>query len=74
MVMVVPLTSQLAALRFPHTVRVEPSPQNGLTTPSVLMVFQLRAVDRIRISRIVGSLEEHYIMQLDEEIKRMLAL
>ncbi|MBD2778075.1 type II toxin-antitoxin system PemK/MazF family toxin [Iningainema tapete] len=41
MLMIVPITSSLGALRFPFTVRIEPSEQNGLTKPSVAMVFQL---------------------------------
>ena len=43
--MVAPVTSNLAALRFAFSVRVEPSPENGLTMPSVVMVFQMRAID-----------------------------
>jgi mRNA interferase MazF len=46
MLVVAPITSNLAALRFAFTVRAEPSPENGLTFPSVVMVFQLRAVDK----------------------------
>ena len=44
MLVVVPITSSLAALRFSFTVPIEPSQQNGLTLPSVAMVFQMRAI------------------------------
>lgn len=71
---VVPLTAQLSVLRFPHTIRVEPSDVNGLTEPSVLMVFQLRALDRRRILGTIGHLEQHYLSQLDAEMRRMLGL
>jgi mRNA interferase MazF len=47
--MVVPLTSNLSAMRFPHTFRVNPSPENGLTSPSVLLVLQLRVIDKTRL-------------------------
>lgn len=72
--MVVPLTSQLGALRFPHTIRVEPSAMNGLTKPSVLLIFQLGPIDRVRILGRIGRLEQHYLNQLDAEMRRMLNL
>lgn len=73
-VMIVPLTSQLTASRFPHTIAVDPSPQNGLTDPSVLLVFQLRALDQGRILRTIGHLEQNYLDQLDAEMRSMLHL
>lgn len=73
-VMVVPLTSNLEALRFPFTIRVEPSATNGLIQQSVLLVFQLRAIDRNRITGTLGKLEQEYLEQLDAEMRRLLAL
>lgn len=73
-IMVVPLTGQLDALRFPHTIRVDPSETNGLTMPSVLLVFQLRAIDQNRILDKIGTLEQSYMDQLDNEIRRLLDL
>ncbi|MGK7883671.1 MAG: type II toxin-antitoxin system PemK/MazF family toxin [Crocosphaera sp.] len=72
MLMVVPLTSSLGALRFPFTVKIEPSSSNGLTLTSVAMVFQLRAIDPQRITRKIGKLEAYYLEQVDREIWRML--
>jgi mRNA interferase MazF len=68
MLMVVPVTSALGALRFPFTVRLEPSETNGLTLPSIAMVFQLRAIDRKRIVRKIGELDASTLAQLDAEI------
>jgi len=45
-VLVVPLTTQQDALRFPGTVLVEPDAENGLRRPSVALVFQLTVLDR----------------------------
>ncbi len=70
----VPQTTNLVALRYPFTVRVDPSPQNGLTQPSVLLAFQLRVTDRRRVIRVVGRLEPHYLHQLDAELRRLLNL
>jgi mRNA interferase MazF len=50
----VPLTTAVSALRFPGTVRIEPSPENGLRAPSIALVFQLRAVDRRRVGNAFG--------------------
>ena len=72
--MIVPLTSQLNALRLPHTLRVDPSPQNGLTRSSMLLVFQLRAIDKIRLGNNIGRLEQHHLQQLETEMRALLGL
>lgn len=72
MLMIVPSTSSLGALRFPFTVKIEPSNLNGLTLPSVAMIFQMRAIDRKRIIRKFGDLESEYLAEVDAEIWRML--
>ena len=72
MLMIIPVTSSLGALRFPFTVRIEPSEQNALTLPSVAMVFQMRAIDRKRIIQKIGELELQYLTQVDAEIWQML--
>lgn len=73
-IMIVPFTSQLGAARFPHTIRVNPSPQNGLSQPSVLLVFQLRAVDRRRLRNTIGHLEQSLLVQTDMELRGLLDL
>jgi mRNA interferase MazF len=72
MLMVVPVTSSLGALRFPFTVKIETSTKNGLTLSSVAMIFQMRAIDRNRLIRKIGELELEYLDQVDAEIWRML--
>jgi mRNA interferase MazF len=72
--MVIPMTSNLAAMRFPHTLRVDPSPQNGLIKPSVLLVFQLRAIDKGRLGKTIGSLEQRHLQQMESEIRMLLGL
>ena len=65
-------TSNLGALRFTFSVRVEPSPENGLTTPLVVMVFQMRAIDQARIIRRIGRMSQADMARVDAEIWRML--
>jgi mRNA interferase MazF len=72
MLVVAPITSNLAALRFAFSVRVEPSLENGLTVPSVVMVYQIRAVDKRRIIRKIGQMGEADMARIDAEIWRML--
>jgi mRNA interferase MazF len=45
-VLIVPFNGSRSATRFPGTVIVQPDAQNGLTVPSVALLFQLRALDR----------------------------
>ncbi|MBF0200956.1 MAG: type II toxin-antitoxin system PemK/MazF family toxin [Desulfamplus sp.] len=72
MLMIVPVTSNLSASRFAFSVRIEPSMENGVTLPSVAMVFQMRAIDKNRIMRKIGSLLKSDMTRIDEEIWRML--
>ncbi|MCJ7513790.1 MAG: type II toxin-antitoxin system PemK/MazF family toxin [Anaerolineales bacterium] len=72
MVMVVPFTSKSNALRFPYTLMVTPSAENGLTVQSVLLVLQLRAVGRARLKSKMGSLEAAFLREADRLIREML--
>ena len=72
MLIIIPVTSSLGALRFPLTVKINPSPSNGPTLESVAMVFQLRAIDRRRIVRKIGTLDSESLAQIDKEIWKML--
>lgn len=54
-VLVIPLTSQMDAFRFPGTL-LEPDSKNGLRRASVALVFQLTAIDQRYISKQIGSL------------------
>jgi mRNA interferase MazF len=73
-VLMVPLTSQLAAQTFPGTVLVRPDPDNGLTALSVALVFQLRAVDKRRLRRTIGRLGAAHPSQLHQQIKILLQI
>jgi len=72
--LLVPLTTQLDALRFPGTVLVEPSPANGLRRPSVALVFQLAAVDKrflgSRLGRVSDAVMAGIWSALDEVMGR----
>ena len=65
-VLIVPITSNLRAASFAGTIRIDPSEANGLIAPSVLLVFQLRAIDKRRLSNQAGKLSAS---QLEEVLK-----
>ena len=73
-VMIVPFTSNMKAQRFPHTIVVEPTEENGLTVQSILLVFQLRAIDRQRVKKTIGHLENDLIEKVNQEMKGLLGL
>ena len=71
-VLVVPLTSNLAAQAFPATFSVQPNAENGLRWPSVVLVFQLRAVDKRRLGQKVGRLSSAYMAELQRHVRSLL--
>jgi mRNA-degrading endonuclease toxin of MazEF toxin-antitoxin module len=58
---VVPLTSQVDALRFPGTILVEKDERNGLRRDSIAMLFQLTVLDRRSIKEQLGAVTAEVI-------------
>jgi mRNA interferase MazF len=56
-VLIVPFTSTPGAARFGGTLVVQPNAQNGLSVPSVALVFQMRALDQRDCLRRLGALD-----------------
>ncbi len=73
-VLVVPLTSRLAAARFPSSFTVLPTRANGLDVESVVLTHQHRAIDRRRVQRVIGELHAEQLAILDSEMRRLLGL
>ena len=55
--LIVPLTSKLSATRFAGTLLIQPDQQNGLTMPSVALVFQMRNLDQRNCLKPIGILD-----------------
>lgn len=72
MLMVAPITSNLNALRFAFSVKIESSEENGLTQTSIVMIFQMRAMDKNRVIKKIGQLSREDLEKVDVEIWRML--
>jgi mRNA-degrading endonuclease toxin of MazEF toxin-antitoxin module len=74
MITVVPCTGQIDKQRYPHTMVVQPSSQNGLTAESVLMAFQVVSYDKRRMVKIIGKLEQEHMEKLEQLLKNLMQI
>jgi mRNA interferase MazF len=63
-VLLIPMTTQQDALRFPGTVFVDADSTNGLSRASVALVFQLTAVDLRRVGTRLGRISDAVLQAL----------
>ena len=70
--LVIPMTSNIQALRFPHTIEIKPTKRNGLSTLSIALIFQMRAIDKKRVKNKIGELEDLTVKEVDKSIKKLL--
>lgn len=73
-VIVIPFTSNLLALKYPHTIEVKTSETNGLKISSIALVFQIRAIDKRRLKNRIGILEGKELEKINEMLKKILDL
>ncbi len=71
MVITIPLTSNLQALKFPNTLRIKNSKQNNLEKDSIALIFQMLSLDKKRFVTKIGNIEQEYMNEIDEIIKKM---
>ena len=74
LVLIIPCTSNIQALRFPHTLEINPSKRNGLKNLSVALVFQIRAIDKQRLQKKAGILEKQVVSKVDSMLRQLLGL
>jgi len=74
--MVVPLTSNQDALRFPYSYKVPCSSGNGLSTDSVALVFQMRSltISAGRFLLRMGAIERSHFNNIKALIKDYLQI
>lgn len=70
-VLIVPLTSSTTTTRYPGTVLIPATAANGLTSDSVLLVFQLKALDRKRFGSYIGAAEPAILAQVYQALDRL---
>lgn len=71
--LVCPMTTRIDTAG-PFRPRIEPSPVNGLSTPSAIMTEKLTAVPRFRIKSRIGSLTPDQLQELDDALTFVLGL
>ena len=75
LMIIVPFTSDHPAKRrFPHVLPISSSTQNGLLVASLLLAFQIRALDKRRMVKIIGKLETNYMTQLEQSLRELMRL
>jgi mRNA interferase MazF len=69
--LIVPLTSKLATSRFDGTLVIQPDQQNGLTAPSVALVFQMRTLDQQNCLKPMGMLDAATLDQIFDVLDQL---
>ena len=69
---VIPVTSNVQALRYPYTTEIHPSNANGLSELSIALTFHLRALDKKRLQKKIGHLEPETLDQINLFLKKLL--
>jgi mRNA-degrading endonuclease toxin of MazEF toxin-antitoxin module len=74
-VLVAPGTSRTDALRFPHTVRIDPDATNGLRNETVFLGFQVQVVNKSIIELPpLGHLSAADLLRIESAVKDALGL
>jgi mRNA interferase MazF len=74
MTIVAPITSTVRFPLNPVHVLLEANPTTDLVITSVALLSQIRAVDRIRLIKRLGSVDDLTLANVDEAIKISLGL
>jgi len=74
MTIVAPITSTVRFPLNPVHVLLEANPATGLGVTSVALLNQIRAVDRVRLIKRLGIVDEQTLDRVDEAIKISLGL
>jgi mRNA interferase MazF len=67
------ISSQIAGERYPTEVELQP-PEGGLTRPSVVLLNQIRSVDKRRLVRRLGRLKRGSLLRVDRALQIALGL
>jgi mRNA interferase MazF len=70
----IPCTTNMRALRFPYTISITASEHNGLTHESIALVLQIRAIDKKRLHQKIGEVEKEVLQKIEGELRRLLQI
>lgn len=71
-VTIIPCTSNMMALRFPYTHLLEQTEGNGLTAPSVVLVFHMRALDASYLKKKIGCIDKKTLAAIRMQARRLI--
>lgn len=71
---VVPVTTAERAFQFPHIYQIDPNVQNGLTSISAVLVFQILALDDSRFIRRRGVVSPEDMAGIQAILKDLLSI
>jgi mRNA interferase MazF len=70
---IIPFTTRIRDVKLPSHVRI-PAGSGGLTEESILLCEQIRVIDKRRLVRKIGSLEQEHLREVGIAIKVILGL
>lgn len=73
-VVIVPITKNQSRQQELGGFLIQPTAENGLTLPSVVMTNQVRACDVRKFRRLCGKLEPAHLQRLEQELAALLNL
>ena len=73
-VSMIPLSTNINALRYPYTLIIKKSERNNLNKNSVALIFQLRGIDSGLLFRKIGEVDKSAMDEIDKLIKEMFDL
>ena len=71
LVLTVPLTTAASTVRFPAVVPIPATDGNALAEDSFALVFQVRATDRVRFGKKVGTVDPAILAQVFAALDRL---
>jgi len=74
MAIAIPLTTTDKCIKLPYTHLVSTSLDNGLEQDSIALVFQITTIDKKRLIKRIGRLEEDDIEQISGLLRDMMHL
>ncbi len=69
---IIPCTSNMMALRFAYTHLLEQTKENGLTAPSVALIFHMRALDISYLKKKIGRIDKKTLTAIRTQARRLI--
>lgn len=72
MAVVIPCTTTPGSEKFPHAHLISPTPENGFSEDSIALIFQITTIDKKRLIKRLGKLDEEDIKSMAGLLKELL--